>query len=188
MTIHSEEDITWFDSIEDVKPEYTPIKAWSVLQFFTLRGKSSKLIKDNLDPIEGLYYLLFSPQENRYYKKPYRGYDIDTLYFYRQTLNFSGEDLAVENLRRYVADGNIWLLFNADQIKDTQSLLARVWSANLTTEGKLDYRIYIQLLKENIDYEDYQSYSKSHIGYRTVCNQFQIRIDELWTKARTVKK
>jgi len=38
-------------------------------------------------------------------------------------------------------------------------------------------------LEESLNYEDYKDNCKNLQGYKTVCNQFEQRITELWQKA-----
>ena len=59
------------ESLEDFGPEYTPVKVWSLLQFYTLEGRKTTLILDNFIPIEDLKYCVYSPKEKRYYFKTY---------------------------------------------------------------------------------------------------------------------
>lgn len=184
--IHIDEhDHKYFESLDEAKEEgYTPIKCTSVLEFYTLRGKTSKLLKANLEPIKDLYYALYDPNVKKYYIKYFNLYPVEVLYFYRRTLDFSGDDPTVANLRRYTDDGNVWLLLTAEQIKATTALLERLYKAQFGREGKLDYRIYVQLLRESLDYEDYMDFGKSLVGYKTVCSQYEKRIAELWKKAK----
>jgi len=184
----SEGDIKWFDDLADVKPEYTPIPCWSLLQFYTLKGRTSTLNRDNLTPIRYLQYVVHSPSDGRYYMKLFRAYDLETLFFYRKSLTFAGEDEAVSNLRKYVDDGNVTLLFTAQQISETTSLLERLWKANLSGEGKLSYKMYLQILHESLSYEDYKNLDKGMTGFQTVCKQYSDRIAELWKTAHNLKK
>jgi hypothetical protein len=187
--IFSDDNSKWFVALDDCKIEgYTPIKVDNLLQFFTLEGRKTTLAKANLIPIPNLQYLLFSPQETRYYIKTYRGWSVDVLFFYRKTMDFSGQDEAVDNLRRYVIDGNIWLLYDKQSITDMSAFLKRLWKANFNDEGQVPYKLYIQLLQESINYEDYKSYASHLTGYKTVCNQFEIRIKELLDKIHKTKK
>lgn len=178
MVLQEDELSTWSHDIKDFS-DYTTIKCWSVLQFFRLKGKTSVLKADNLEPIPDLKYLLFSPLEEKYYLRTYKGYDLDTLFFYRPTLTFSGEDIGVENIRRYISDGNIILLFTKENIDQTNEMLKRVWKNIISGEGQMSYRIYISLLEYYLRLEDYHIYGKELTGYKTVCKQLQGNINEL---------
>ena len=47
---HTENDIVWYDSLKDAKDEgYFPVKVTSLLQFYTLRGKTPPLIKEKIN-------------------------------------------------------------------------------------------------------------------------------------------
>jgi len=183
--ILNKDDISqWADDLEGFKPEYLPVKCFSLLCFFQLKGRTTSMVANNLEPIPNLSYTIFVPHENRYYLKEFRGYDLETLYHYRPTLTFSGEDEGVENLRRYVHDGRVWLLFTHDQVTQICVMLQRLWKSHFAIEGKLDYRTYLELLKSSIDLEDYRDYGKELVGYKTVCAQYERKIRELWDKAK----
>lgn len=174
-------DFTYFESLTEVAPEYTPIKVWTVLQFYMLKGKTSKIMKDNIEVIRYVYYVVYAPAEKRYYKKFFRAFPLDKLYFIKE------DEEAAANLRRYVEDGNVWLLLTLGQITDTTDMLKRLWKGNLSGEGKVDYRIWLELLAAYLDLEDYKDYGKELVGFKTVCNQMQIKIDDLWKKASEPK-
>lgn len=179
--IHVDENnFPFYESLEEIKEEYTPIPVFSLLQFFTLAGKTSKLIKANLIPIECKYVVLGS--DKRYYVRDYRGYDVDTLFFYRQTLTFSGEDVSVEQLVRYVFDDRVWLLFTAEMVADTQKMLERVFKANVNGTGKLTYRLFMEILEASLKYEDYLDYGKNHVGFKTACKIQEDYINNLFKK------
>lgn len=189
MTLHQEDDIvTWFDSPEDLKPDYIPVKCWSVLQFYQLKGKTTKLTIDNLEGIKYVYYLLYSPQEKRYYKKFWRNYSAEVYYFYRRTNTFSGEDISVENLRRWIEDGNVTILFTQPQIDATREMLQRLYKAHFGAEGKMDYKLFIELLRLSLDYEDYMDKCKNVTGYKTVCRQYDDQIADVSLKLKNKPK
>jgi len=183
--IHDEpDDVHWADDIKDFQPEYTPVKAWSILQLYTLKGRTSTLTKDNLIPIKYLYYCVYDPIVKRFYKRLARPYPIENLlYPDRPTLTFAGDDQAITNLTRYIDDRNLTILYSTPQINDVSDLLKRLWQANFHTEGKLDYKLYIQILSLSLKLEDFQNNQKGITGYRTVINQLETAITELWQKA-----
>ena len=183
MNLKTEDFFTFADTLEDFKPEYTPLKCWSVLQFFKLIGRRTVLVKDNIEPIPNLHYCVFSPHEERYYLKSYRNYSLNQLYFYRKDLDFSGEDTAIESLKRYIDDENVHILLTNEQVEETRSMLQRLWKSQFNVEGKLNYRTYIQLLDETLKLNDYKEYCSGLTGFKTVCNQMEIHINELWQKA-----
>jgi hypothetical protein len=182
MKLHEDKKtgFKWFDNIEDVKPEYFPVKAVSVLQFYTLKGRTSTINKTNIEPYRYLQYVVFSPQENRYYMKLFRVSPLDVLYFYRKNDTFSGEDEAVNNLRNYVEDRNVFLLFTQEQVSDTTTLLQRLYKANLSGEGKVPYKTYIELMGLYLDLEDYRNFGRELTGTKTVQKQYEDKISALW--------
>ncbi len=188
MNIQSDDFGSWFNNLrEDIKPEYSAIKVTSPLSFYKLKGRITTLAIDNLTPIENVAYSVFSAKENRYYKKEFRNYPVETFFWYRPSITFSGDDPAIESLRRYIMDGNVHLLLTAEQVEDISDMLKRLWKAKFKTEGKLDYRTYIELLDQSLRLEDYKDYGSNLIGYKTVVNQFELRIEELWQQAHEKK-
>lgn len=183
MKLNKDSDgtIQWFDSLEDAKPEYYPIKVTSLLQFYTLKGRTSTICKANVEVIRYLQYCVYASSEKRYYMRLFHAHTLEDLFF------FVHDDEAMQNLRRYVEDGTVTLLMSKQQVMDTTSLLTRLWSANLTGEGKLDYWIYLQIMENTFLLEDYKSYAREHTGYKTVCNQKELEIADLWRKASEVK-
>jgi hypothetical protein len=145
------------------------------------------MISSNVEFIPELHYALYSPPEERYYYKEYRGYDLDTIFFYRPTLTFSGQDISAENLRRFVQDGNIYLLFTDKQIAETTAMLERVWKSHFVSSGKLNYRIFMEILKLSLEYEDYKNYGKELTGYLTMCKKYESSIREWWDKAYGIR-
>lgn len=181
-------DFNYFASLEDVKPEYTAIKCWSVLQFFTLDGRKTTMIKENIVPIEDLKYVIFSPQEKKYYLRQSREWSLNELYFYRKDLDFSGQSEAIEQLKRYITDDNVHLLFTSEQVSNTQTMLRKLWKSHFIGEGQIPYKNWITLLKLSLDYEDYRDYGKSLTGFLTVCKQYENKIKEVWEEAYKNKK
>ena len=173
--IHTDSNnFPYFESLDEAKSEgYTVIPVKSTIQFFTLAGRKSVMTKENLVPIENLKYLLKEtvPQE-MYYIKDYRGYSLNELFLYRRDLNFSGDDLSIERFRDRIADGNVWLILTTDQVEDMKVLLKRIWKSQLTGEGSVPYKIFIDLLENSIKLQDYLEYSEGLTGRKTVEKQF----------------
>jgi hypothetical protein len=178
MTLQSDDICCYGSKIEDFEG-YTPIKVWNLLQFYRLSGKKTTLAKENLEPLV-VKYAIFSPTDMRYYLKDFRGYSVDELYWYRQTLTFSGESLEIENLRRYAYDTNVVLLFTPEQMEETKLFLQKLWKSHFNSEGTVKYKDYINLLDQTLKFDDYKDYSKSLTGYATVCHQFELRITAIW--------
>jgi hypothetical protein len=188
MNLRSDDISSWGITLDDFKPEYTSIKVWNLIQFYTLVGRRTMMIKENLEPLE-TKYALHSPQENKYYLKDFRRYNIDDLILRPgKALDLDKTEVCIQNFRRYFTDGNLYLLFDAKQMDDTKAMLSRLWKAQFTEEGSLSYKIFIELFSESISYEDYRDFGKSLTGFRTVSNQYDTRIKELWAKVKINKK
>jgi hypothetical protein len=170
----------YFESLEAVKPEFTPIPVRNLLQFYTLQGKKSILCKDNLCPIPDLSYLV-KAKDDLYYLKDFRNYDLDTLYFYYDDTH-GLTDEAVEALRMYVYDNNVWLLFTPEMVDSTKVMLARVYKAQFGQEGTIKLRLYLEILEQNLRLEAYKRLGQL-IGYKTVQKQFEDTINNLWREA-----
>lgn len=181
---HEENDSIWYDSSDDLKPEFIPVKAVSLLSLFRLKGRTSTITTENLEPLLPLQYLLHSPKENKYYLKEYKGYTLKEL----MDSVYAGGEPTINSLVNYVYDGNIYLMFDKEGISDMTAMLSRIWNTKFTDKGKLNYSDYIKLVKEITDYEYYQNYAKGLTGFKTVCNQFQLSIDELWDNAFKSKR
>jgi hypothetical protein len=176
-------------SSADVKEDFTPIKVWSLLQFFTLAGRKTTLIKENLIPIPDLKYVVLTlVSDERYYVREFHGYTIDQLYFYRRTLDFSGEDMAIENLRRYVNDERVWLLYTPTMIESTSDMLKRVFKTNVNGEGALSYKMFIKILEAALKLDDYRDYGKNFSDFKTVCKIMEDHTNELWKQVSQTKK
>jgi len=184
MAIHKDDnDWQYYQSLDEARDDgFTVMPVWSTMQFFTLEGRRTQITTANLTPLKDVSYVILG-DANRYYKREYKCYSLNELYFYRKSLTFSGEDVAIENLRRYIVDGRVWLLFTAEQTTAMKEMLERVKKGNLSeniTTSELKYRTFIKIMEANIDLEDYKTYSASLTGYKTVCNQFDMKIQNLW--------
>lgn len=188
MIIEQNEVSQWAISLDNFKPEYYPIKCVNVLQYYQLSGKTSTICKANIDHIKYLKFCVYSPAEKRYYLKEPLAFPLDVLYFKQRSTTWDSYDAVLNNIHNYISDENLYLLFTVQQIADTTALLTRLWKANLTGDGKLDYKIYVRLLEAILDLEDYKDYGRSLVGFKTVCNQMQLKIDDLWRQASEVKK
>jgi hypothetical protein len=179
-----EDGIIYYDSLAEVKAEGRfAIPVNSIFSFFKLKGKTSILSIENLEPYHG-DYLLYSPPEKRYYIKTYRGYQYKEF----MDLVYGGSDPFVNNLDNWIANGHIYLLFTGDMVEDMKIMLARVYRSHLKEGGMLSYHIFIKLLEESIGLEEYKDYGRNLTGTKTVQMQYHERIGELWKKASEIKK
>lgn len=184
MTVHTDENnFEYFLSVDEAREDgYAPVKCNSVLQFFELEGRKVVMAKENIVPITDLKYMVLAkyPGGDRFFTRSFHNYSLDELFWYRRSPTFSGEDTAIENLRRYVTDGRVTLLLTKDNVANTSEMLRRIYKAQFKKDGQLDYRVYLKLLELYLKLEDYKDVGKDLTGFRTVCNQFQVAIDELW--------
>jgi len=184
--IHTDENgFKYYDSLGQMQFDgLTPVKVWNLLQFFTLAGRRNVLTKTNLIPIPDLKYCVLNGEKHYYVKEFNQNWTVDMVYFYRKTIDFSGEDTAIENLRRYVDDRRLWLILTSEQIEQTKSMLARVYRAQFRQEGTLDYKLYIQILELSLKLEDYEVWGKHLTGFKTACKIMLDHILKLWKKAK----
>jgi hypothetical protein len=182
--IHSDENFTWYDSPEDVKPELFPVKAVSLLSFFRLKGRTSIITIENIEPLAPINYLLFSPQENRYYLKEYRGYGLKEI---RDRL-YDGSDPFINGLDGFIRNGDIYLLFDKDSVSEMTSQLQRTYNAHFTDKGKLTYSVFLELMELIVKYEEYKAEGREWTGYKTVLHSMETSINELWEKAYASKR
>ena len=175
MKLITDDTSSWGASLDAFKPEYSSVKIWNILQLFTLEGRKSVIKKENIIPIPFLRLALYSPQEQKYYYKEYKGYDIETMYLRRLEPNAD-----IDKLRRYVSDGNLYLLLSDEQVKDTTTMLERLYKSHFVGQGKVPYKTWLKLLAAYLDYEDYQDYGKNLLGFMTVCKKYESQIRELW--------
>ena len=189
MNILTDDISSWAKTLEDFQPEYKAIPVWTPLQAYRLIGKKTVIELDNFEPIPDLHYALFSPKEGKYYLKEFPDIPMWLMLFYKTDEDWDSYDTFLNSFRRYVSDGNIFLLLTPEQVKDTSNKLERIGAGNhLPGDGKLDYRLYLKIVKEVLDYESYKDKCKNLTGFKTVCNQFEIRISELWKEAIKLKE
>jgi hypothetical protein len=182
--IHQDSNsFSYYLSLDEIKAEgLTPVPVNNLLQFFTLRGKTSKLAKENLIPLEIEYVILAKEADiTKYYLRKYKGWSIDEIYFMKRSLNFSGSDESIENLHRYVFDDKVWLIFTPEMVEETKKMLDRVRKANVKT-GVLDYRTYITILEAEIRLEEYRVCYSSGMGFRTGCKLQEDNVRNMWLK------
>lgn len=173
----------YFCSIDDTKPEYFAVKVWSILQFYTLAGRKTVISQDNVIPILNLKYCVFSTHEKKYYIRDFHNWTLTQSYFYRRDIDFSGEDEAIESLKRYISDINVFLLLTEMQCQDTTTLLKRLWKSQFVGEGQVPYKSWIELLSLNLDLEDYRDFGRDLMGYKTICHRYEMRIRAIWDEA-----
>jgi hypothetical protein len=150
--------------------------------------KLDDICKDNLEPICYLPYLYYSPVELRYYLKVFPNYSVEDFFFFKPLLDF-GQNELIKILRERILEGfGVWLLFNKQQIKEVGDMLVRVWNANRSDKGKLQYHDFLRLAELMLKQQDYVENMKNATGYKTVCNQFSVQVQEFWKTAKSNTK
>ena len=187
MNLTSDDISQWGESLDDFLPEYKSVRCWDTIQCYQLQGRKTTLLLDNFEPIPALRYALYSPTDKRYYFKEFPDIPLWLMCFYRTNDDWDSYDAFLNDFRRRTSDGNIYLLLTPEQITNTSDMLRRLWKSSLDGEGKLDYKIYIQLANLSIKYEDYKDKCKSLTGFKTCCNQFDMKIAALWKSAHELK-
>jgi len=141
-----------------------------------------EIIKRNIEPLRYLHYVVYAASDKRYYFNLFRHCLLEDLFFYVH------DNEEMQHLRKFVEDGTVTLLMSKQQVMDTTALLTRLWSANLTGEGKLSYIIYLQIMEKTLLLEDYKGHGRELTGYKTVCNKMELEIADLWKQASEMKK
>ena len=188
MNLHSDDISKWTDSLGDFSPEYVSVRVWNAIQLYRLMGRKTVILLDNFEPIPDLHYSVFSAADKRYYLHIYPDIPLWLILFYKTDRDWDSYDAFVNSIRRYIEDGNIYLLLTTEQVSDTSNALRRLWNANLEGDGKLDYKIYLKIAETTLRYEDYKDHGKSLTGFKTVCKQFEDQIAELWKQAYSLKR
>jgi hypothetical protein len=159
------------------------VKCTSVLGFYKLKGRTTTIIKENIEPILYLQYVYLSPLEKIYYLKSFPNYSLDVLFFSEKEIIFGEED-AVDILKLRIADNNTWLLFRKEQVSDMSAMLVRLWKANRVDEGKLGYKDWLNLAELSLKRENYVEYSKNTQGYKTGIKMFDEKIADIWKNCK----
>ena len=183
----SNEVDSWYGLLDEMRADgYTPVKCVSPLCFFTLEGRKTVLSYDNIIPIKGMEYVYKAG--DKFFLRKSREWSLDEIYFYRPTLTFSGYDEAMEILRMRIVCGQVWVLFTKDMVADMSAMLSRLYSSYWKGEGKVPYKIWIELLEESLRLEDYKATSSNKLGFRTQCKIKTDKIDALWNLTKGKQK
>jgi hypothetical protein len=183
--IHADSnDFQYYSSLDEIRSDgFMPIHVRSVLEFFTLAGRKTIFSKDNFIPIPDLQYVVLNG-ENRYYvRNVHKDWTLDAIYFYGRNASLFTEDCAIENLRRYVDARRVWLLYTIEMVKNTSEMLTRVYKSQLQGDGKLNYRLYLEIAGENLRLNSYKEDKKNDTGFKTQCKIQEDHIAELWKSA-----
>jgi len=169
-------NLTFVSRIE-IPDKYKAIKCTSTVEFYGLRGRSVKICKENLEPLFGMWYAIYAP--------PIAGdtdsYKYADRYFPRQLRDTDNYEESIKELRRYVKDGNLWLLLSQSDMERITETLQRLYRAYHKTEGQLDYRKqYIPLMENSIALELYIQRQKSAPDYMTKIKVWEAHIKSLY--------
>jgi len=170
----------YFLTVEAVKPEYKVVPVWNVLQFFTLEGRKTVMKRENIISIKDLQYMILDSNGEKYYLRDFRKRSLDEMYFYRKSLTFSGEDESILELHHFISTNRVFLLLSETNVTETTAMLERLYESHFKGKGKVPYKKYLELLQQNLDLEDYRKIGSNLIGFRTVCAQYERRIEEIW--------
>jgi hypothetical protein len=174
----------YYVSLDDTREDgYTAIKVTSLSQFYKLRGRTVNIVKENMEPILYVLYVIFSQQEGKYYLRSFRNIPLMDLFFYEQRWP-KREDIVIESLRRYVYDSNVFLLLSDKQVEDIKAILARVSKFNLNTGKLIRYLDFVRLCDLSLQREWFEEYKKSYDGYKTQLSIYDRRITEIWTNVK----
>jgi len=169
-----ENDIPYCRGLIEIPEQYHKIKAVSTVEFYTLKGRTTKICKENIVPMFGMWYAIYSPIVK----------DVPTSdrYYFRQLRESHGYEERIKALRNYVKDGNLWLLMTKDEVALVTETLQRLHKAYCKTEGKLDYhKQYIPLMEHSLAYEQFLATHKSDPGLLSKSKQWEERIKSFCT-------
>ena len=62
-------------------------------------------------------------------------------------------------------------------------MLERIYKSHFNNDGKVPYKVFIQIMDESLRKEDYMEHNSSLTGYRTVVKMYQERIEALFNQA-----
>lgn len=182
MNLQQSELSAWCEDLSGFAPEYTPVKAWTLLQFYSMQGRKTTFLLDNFSPYEDLKYCVFSPKENRYYFKTYPDIPLWLVMFYDPNGEWDSYDSFLNQLRDKVGNGHVHILLTAEQIAEMSAFLVRLYKSRFTNEGKVPYKQYLQLMDESLRRENYADNSKALTGYRTVLKIYDEKIKAIWDR------
>jgi hypothetical protein len=180
MNIQNSDTSSWALDLSGFQPEYTPVKAWTLLQFYQMIGRKTTFVLDNFCPYEDLKYCVYSPKEKRYYFKTYPDVPLWLVMFYDPNGSWDSYDSFLNQLREKVDRGHVHILFTTEQIAEMSSFLIRLYKSHFNNEGKVPYKLYLQLMEESLRREDYADNHKDLTGYRTVLKIYDEKISAIW--------
>ena len=95
-------------------------------------------------------------------------------------MDFLGESESILQLHRFISDNNVFLLLLETNVAETTAMLERLYESHFKGKGKVSYKKWIELLDQSLKLEDYKEYGSGLLGFKTVCNQFNLRIKGIW--------
>jgi hypothetical protein len=184
----NENGFSWYINLKEAKDDgYSPVHVTSFLCFFRLKGRTNVINVDNLETIPNLKYLYLGRQDEDkppvYYVKDFRSeWGLDELWFYKDW------DVAAGVFRNRCKNGDVWVLFTAEQVAEMSAMLSRVYKAQFREEAKLDYKLWLELAEFAIKLDDYRETGKNLTGYKTALKLFDQEMLSIWAKAKPLKK
>jgi len=138
----------FFISLIELPEGIKGIKCKSTVEFYTLKVRTVKICKENLEPMFGIWYAIYSP--------PIVGDTASDKYYPRELRPTDNYEENIKDLRRYVKDGNLYLLLDKTFTEKITETLERLYRAYHKKDGKLDYRKqYIPLMENSLALEHY---------------------------------
>ena len=171
----------YFIDLIEIPEQYRHIKCISTVEFYTLRGRTTKICRENLEPLFGMWYAIYSPPvkdvptSGRHYVREFR----DTVTY---------ED-NIKGLKRYIADGNLHLIMAEEHIAKVSDCLERLARTYLKRDGKIDYHHqWIPLMETSLYLEWYRDRKKADPAFMSRVKALEDRIDSIWKLPPKSKK
>jgi hypothetical protein len=144
---------------------------------------------ENLIPIPNLYYLYKGKPDDkspeRFYKKEYRGYQIEELYFYK---NSGGESDAIDIFRARCKSGDVYLLLDADQRDELSAMSVRLYKSHFSGDGTIPWKVWLALAENEIRYQDFKRTGEGTTGFKSLCKLFEQDSEKIWNKCKPPKE
>lgn len=180
------EDSRYYASLEDAKADgYYPVKVDSFLQFYALRGRTTTICMDNIEPLDTLY-LLHAPKDEFYYVKEFRKYLLKDLLWKETALVFDDYEPIDWFIERLNA-GQMWLLLTIDQVNFISDMLIRMWKVGKGTDGKLGYKDWLWIMNKSLQRDHYKEGHQHDADYKTMTRKLEMEIVDFWKNVKPSK-
>lgn len=163
---------SFFTSLKSLEG-YTPVKCTATSEFYILKGKTVKMVKENLSPRFGMKYAIYAPVKE--------GDPLSGRFYPREFRERPDYTEFVKSLLPYILDGNLYLLFTQAEIDETRDMLRRLYKSYHKRDGVLNYKTqYLPLLSAHIYREWYEKNKRGESNYETSLMLMEQRIKSLW--------